>query len=77
MKKYELLTAGAVGLGSRKLYLVPALRNFGGVRRGDIGGRVESEDNLSHDGVAWLGGDAWVYGNSRIGGNEIVGDNQN
>ena len=57
MKKYELLTAGVVRLDSRRLYLVRPLRNFGGVRRGDIGGRVESEDSLSHDREAWIGGD--------------------
>ncbi len=72
MKKYELLTAGAVSLGARKLYLVRALRDFGEVRRGDIGGRVEREANLSHQGNAWVGGDAWVYGESRICGDEVV-----
>ena len=75
MKKYELLTAGAVRLGSRELYLVRALRDFGEVREGDIGGRVESEANLSHEGEAWVGGDAWVYGDGRILGDEVVAGN--
>lgn len=75
MKKYELLTAGAVRLGSRELYLVRALRDFGEVRQGDIGGRVESEANLSHEGEAWVGGDAWVYGDGRICGDEVVAGN--
>jgi hypothetical protein len=75
MKKYELLTAGAVRLGSRELYLVRALRDFGEVRQGDIGGRVESEANLSHEGESWVGGDAWVYGDGRICGDEVVAGN--
>jgi hypothetical protein len=72
MKKYELLTAGAVRLGARKLYLVRALRDFGDVRCGDIGGRVEQETNLSQNGNAWVGGHAWVYGESRICGDQVV-----
>jgi hypothetical protein len=75
MKKYELLTAGAVRLGSRELYLVRALRDFGEVRRGDIGGRVEKEDNLSHEGECWIGGYAWVYGDGYVCGDEVVAGN--
>ncbi|MGH8013631.1 MAG: hypothetical protein ACREQ4_14135 [Candidatus Binataceae bacterium] len=75
MKKYELLTAGAVRLGSRELYLVRALRDFGDVRKGDIGGRIEGEQNLSHNGRSWVGGDAWVYGNGRVRGDEVVAGN--
>lgn len=75
MRKYELLTAGAVRLGSRELFLVRALRDFGSVRCGDIGGRIESERNLSHEGEAWVGGDAWVYGEGRVCGDEVVGGN--
>jgi hypothetical protein len=75
MRKYELLTAGAVRLGTRELYLVRALRNFGNVREGEIGGRVESEANLSHEGDAWIGGYAWVYGEGRISGDEVIKGN--
>lgn len=75
IRKYELLAAGAVRLGSRELYLVRALRDFGSVRAGEIGGRVESEANLSQDGDAWVAGDAWVYADGHVGGDEVVGGN--
>jgi hypothetical protein len=75
MRKYELLAAGAVRLGARELFLVRALRDFGQVKAGDIGGRIESEANLSHDGDAWVGGHAWVLGRARVDGDEIVKGN--
>lgn len=45
---------------------IVALRDFCDVRKGDTGGLIESEANLSHD------GDAWVFGNARVSGNAKV-----
>lgn len=70
-----MLTAGAVRLGARELYLVRVLRDFGEVREGEIGGRVESEANLSHEGNAWVGGNAWEYGDGWVSGDEVVAGN--
>lgn len=54
------------------------------IKRGDLGGYIQSEKNLSHDGVAWVDDDAvvfneafvcdnaWVGGNSKIYGKTIV-----
>ena len=53
---------------------VVALRDFGNVKAGDVGGFVESEDNLSHDGDCWVYDDAWVCGNARVSGNAWVYD---
>jgi hypothetical protein len=36
-----------------------------GVRKGDMGGWVESESNLDVSGDAWVYGDAWVCGDAR------------
>ena len=41
-----------------------------GVRAGDVGGWVESTDNLSGD--AWVSGDARVYGDALVSGNALV-----
>ena len=41
-----------------------------GVRAGDVGGWVESTDNLSGD--AWVSGDARVYGDALVYGNARV-----
>lgn len=42
----------------RTVYRIQALRDFGDVKAGELGGYVESEDNLSHSGTCW------VYGNA-------------
>ena len=68
LKKYEL-TEQHPDTG---LYCIKALRDFGNVAKGDIGGWIEGEKNLSHEGYAWVYGDAWVYGNAEVSGNARV-----
>lgn len=65
------------------LYRVRALIDFSDVKAGDLGGLVESEENLSHNGNCWVygnaevGGNAIIYGNTKICGNaKICGDVQ-
>ena len=65
MKKYELTTNKKMRFG-RKLFQIKALVSFGDVTAGDLGGYIEKEENLSHD------GDAWVYGNARVSGDALV-----
>ena len=48
----------------RTLFRIEAVVSFGNVEKGEKGGYVEKEDNLSHDGDAWVYGDAQVYGAS-------------
>ena len=71
MKKYELTTNTKMRFG-RKLFQIKALVSFGDVAAGDLGGYIEKEENLSHDGDAWVYGDARVYGNAMVSGNAMV-----
>ncbi len=64
MKKYELGNS-EMKLG-RKMFRVVALRDFQDVKKGDVGGWVEKEWNLSHKGECWIFDDAWVYDNARV-----------
>lgn len=41
---------------------------FADVNEGDLGGFIESEDNLSHSGDAKIYGDAWLFGDAWISG---------
>lgn len=76
-KKYEMLMDDCVttdyGGARHKLYRIKALREFGAVNRGDIGGYIEKEDNLSHSGTCWVYGDARVCGNARVTHDSSVG----
>ena len=69
MNKYELLQDDKIEIGSHTLYRIRALKNFGTVKAGDIGGYIEKEENLSHEGTCW------VYGNARVCDNAYVCDN--
>ena len=81
MKKFELTTEFITNFLGTKLFRIKALVEFGDVEAGELGGFVEKEDNLDHDGDAWVyddakvSGDAWVYGNAKVSGNaKVYGD---
>lgn len=65
MKKYELTTEMKNHIG-HKLYRIKALKDFGSVKAGDLGGWVESEKNLSQYETAWIFDEAKVYGNASV-----------
>ena len=69
-KKYEF-TDETVTVNGIILHRIKALIDFDrfGVKAGDLGGFIEVEANLSHD------GDAWVYENALISGNALVSEN--
>ena len=65
MKKYRL-TEETIRVGNRTLYRIQALRDFGEVKEGELGGYIEAEKNLSQCCNARVSDNAWVYGNSDI-----------
>ncbi len=70
-KKYELTTYTIEHEGVR-LYMIRACRSFGSVRRGDHGGFIESEVNLSHEGDCWVYCPSKAYEQCRIEGDATV-----
>ena len=81
MKKYRLLDSDTKVFFGRTLFRIQALNSFGDVQEGDLGGYIEKEKNLSHDGNAWVYNNAQVFdearvfGNAKIFGNAKVYDN--
>ena len=75
IKKYKLISEDYKIICGRKLYRIEALKDFNGVKTGELGGYIESEDNLSHEGNAWVANNAKVYSNAKIRDNAIVGGN--
>ena len=47
-KKYELLKDDAITSFGRTLYRIKATTDFGDVEKGELGGYIEKEENLSH-----------------------------
>ena len=80
-KKYKLRTDLTMVHNDTTLYRIEALKDFRYVKKGDLGGWIEKEDNLSQRGNCWVFDDACVYdnakiyGNARIGGNALVCNN--
>ena len=85
-KKYKL-TNETIFVYGITLYRIEALKDFDSIKKGEKGGFVESEYNLSQNGNCWIYddakvygyakvfGDAQVYGNASIYGNARVGGN--
>ena len=57
-KKFELDTSSKISVDGVTLYRIRALKDFGVVKQGDLGGYVEQEANLSQKGNAWIFDDA-------------------
>ena len=83
-RKYEFTGKTQEYLG-HTLHQIRALVNVNRlVKPGDLGGWIENESNLSHDGKAWVDigafvfenarvfGDAWVCHDTRVFGNAMV-----
>ena len=64
-KKYRL-TDETIMYGDRILHRIEALYDFNDVEKGDKGGFVESEANLSHESYCWVYDDAKVFGNACV-----------
>lgn len=60
VKKY-ILTNEILEHDGHLLHRIQAVVNFGYVNAGDLGGWIESEDNLSHHGDCWVADNAKVY----------------
>ena len=60
------------------MYRIEVLTDFGEIKNGDKGGFIESENNLAHEGDAWVSNNAHVYGdacvfdNAHVYGNAFV-----
>lgn len=85
-KKYEL-TEETLAVDGHVLHRIKALRDFGNVKKGDLGGFIEKESNLAHDWNCWIYndavvrddamvcGEAEVYGEAKVYGNaEVCGN---
>ena len=77
MKKFELTAEFVTNVFGKKLFRIKALVAFGTVEKGELGGFIEKEDNLSHDSNAWVSGNARVSGDAQVFGNAwVFGDAQ-
>lgn len=70
-KKYEFTNEHKI-IDGHILHRIRALRDFGDVIAGYLGGWIEKEENLSRDGTCWVYREARVYEDSRVYGDGRV-----
>jgi carbonic anhydrase/acetyltransferase-like protein (isoleucine patch superfamily) len=80
MKKYELTAEKIVNRFGVELFRIRALAAFATaagdeINLGDLGGFLQSEKNLAHEGTAWVRGDAKVWGDAEVWGDAVVWGN--
>lgn len=63
MKKYEFTGETKIVAGVT-LKRIRALVSFGDVVKGEVGGFIKDEKNLSHNGNAWVADNVWVTGDA-------------
>ena len=71
--KYEF-TGEVKNIGGKILHRIRAVRDIPeqNVKAGDLGGWLETEENLSHDSAAWVTGEAWVMGRAYVTDSTLV-----
>ena len=74
LNKYELAKDYSITIMGRTLHRIHALKSFGNVKKGDLGGWVESEENLSQEGECWIYDDAMIFENARVSDDASVRD---
>ena len=72
-KKYKLTEETTI-VNDRTLYRIETLKDFGNVKKGDKGGFIENENNLSQSGDCGVYGDAMVFEDARIYGKAKIYD---
>ena len=71
-KKYKLTLVTKEWMG-KTLFQIEAVVSFGSIVKGEKGGYIEKEENLSQVyGDAWVSGNAQVYGDARVFGDAQV-----
>jgi NDP-sugar pyrophosphorylase family protein len=69
--KYELTDDIIQHIG-KPLHRIKALKSFADVKKGDLGGFIEKESNLSQEGDCWVFGYARVFDNAKVFGDAVV-----
>ncbi len=72
MKKYELLTEPRKITEGGVVYQIKALRDFGDVEAGDLGGWIDESSTLDHESDSWIYDNSMVFDGSTINSGSII-----
>lgn len=74
-KKYRLTKKSITLEHGLTLYQIKALKDFNNVKKGQLGGYIQAEDNLSQSGECWIYDNAMVYDKAKLKDNAKIFDN--
>jgi UDP-3-O-[3-hydroxymyristoyl] glucosamine N-acyltransferase len=66
MEKKYVLTDNVKRVDGKFVRQIRAIRNFGNIRKGTLGGFINNEENLSHEGTCWVYEDGVVAEHARV-----------
>lgn len=73
-KKYRF-TKETMEIRGHIIHRIKAVKDFGYIKKGSLGGWIEKEENLSHDDNCWVDNNAKIFGNAKVSENaRIFGD---
>lgn len=73
-KKYRF-TEETMEIRGHIIHRIKAVKDFGYIKKGSLGGWIEKEENLSHDDNCWVDNNAKIFGNAKVSENaRIFGD---
>ena len=74
MKKYEITERCLEDSRGNTLFQIKALKPFGHIKKGQLGGFISSENNLSHEGSCWVYPNASISENAKAMHNAVLRD---
>jgi hypothetical protein len=73
--KYKLNPTRKTLSNNTPIFQIEALKDFNDVKKGDLGGFVQSEQNLSQTGNCWAYDNAWVINGGQLLDNAVAKNN--
>lgn len=70
-----IITDETIQHDGHTLHRIKALKSFDNVKAGDLGGWIQSENNLSQEGNCWVYDNAKVYGRAKVYDNAQIYNN--
>ena len=74
MKKYKLTATKKEIDGCLILLQIEALESFNNIKKGELGGFVEKEENLSQNGNAWISKNAQFFRDAKVFGDVWISE---
>jgi hypothetical protein len=73
--KYKILFDDTIEYNAHILYRIEALKDFSNVKKGDLGGYIESYANLDQEGNCWVYDNSFVLGDAQLTENSVLKEN--